>query len=215
MIKMVNLIKQKRRLFTKNLTPGVSVYGERLIRIKGKEYREWVAKKSKLGAALMKGVASPFKEESFVLYLGAATGTTVSHISDLVPRGRVYAIEFAPEPMKKLILLAKKRKNIIPIFADANKPESYKHILSKCDIVFQDVAQKNQVEIFIKNCKNYLKRNGTGMLAIKSRSIDVTANPSKVFREVEKKLSPLFKIEKSTRLEPYEKDHKFYVLKWK
>ncbi len=211
----MNLLIKRGKLLTKNLTPGHNVYGEKLVRISGKEYREWNPRKSKLGAALMKGVKSPFKENSWVLYLGAASGTTVSHISDIVPNGRIYAVEFAPEPIKKLILLAKVRQNIIPVFADANKPELYKDIVQKCDVVFQDVAQKNQVGIFVKNCKHYLKRNGTGMLTIKSRSIDVTSSPSKVFKDVEKELKNYFAIVKSTRLEPYEKDHKFYVLKWK
>ncbi len=210
----MKILTVKGRMYTPNLISGINVYGERLINVRGVEYREWEPKRSKLGAGIKKGVKNPLKESSNVLYLGAASGTTVSHVSDLVINGRVFAVEFAPEPMKSLVLLAKKRHNIIPIFADANKPEEYSDLVNKCDIVFQDIAQRNQVDIFVKNCKLYLKRDGVGILVIKSRSIDVTKKPWIIFKEVDKELKHYFKIIKSTRLEPYEKDHKFYVLKW-
>jgi len=205
------MIKQRGRYYTKNLVPGISVYGERLIKINGKEYREWDIRRSKLGAGIKKGLRNPIKENSKILYLGASTGTTVSHVSDIAFKGRVYAIEFAPEPIKHLIMLAMKRPNIIPILEDANHPERYP--TEMVDVVFQDVAQRNQVEIFIKNCKAYLKKNGLGILVIKSRSIDVTKNPSIIFKRVDKEINKHFKVIKSTRLEPFEKDHKIYLVK--
>jgi fibrillarin-like pre-rRNA processing protein len=205
------IVRIKGRFYTRNLVPGQSVYGENLKRIKGKEYREWDPRRSKLGAGLQKGVKNYFKKDNKALYLGAATGTTVSHVSDLVPNGRVYAVEFAPESMKHLIILAKKRENIIPLFNDANKPDEYEFI-EKVDIVFQDVAQRNQVEIFTKNCKAFLKKQGIGLLVIKSRSINVSKKPGLVFKQVENELKKNFKILYSTRLEPFEKDHKMYVL---
>jgi len=207
------MIRQRGRLYTKNLVPGQSVYDERLMK-KGKiEYREWDARRSKLGAGIKKGLKNPIDKNTKILYLGASSGTTVSHVSDMAFNGRVYAVEFAPEPMKSLVMLAKKRQNIIPIFADANHPENYP--IEKVDVVFQDVAQKNQVGIFEKNCKAYLKKNGTGLLVIKARSIDVTKRPSIVFKQVEKELKQKFRLLKSKRLEPFEKDHKIYVLKMK
>jgi fibrillarin-like pre-rRNA processing protein len=204
----------KGRLYTKNLVPGENVYGEKLKKIKGQEYREWDAKRSKLGAGLKKGVKNYFKRDSIVLYLGAATGTTVSHVSDLIPEGRIYAVEFAPEPMKYLVMLAKKRQNIIPLFNDANKPGDYEFI-EKADIIFQDVAQRTQVEIFTKNCRAWLKKKGIGLLVIKARSINVTRKPSQVFKQVENELRKNFIILDHKRLEPFEKDHKIYVLKMK
>ncbi|MBD3312268.1 fibrillarin-like rRNA/tRNA 2'-O-methyltransferase [archaeon] len=208
------LLKRKGRYYTKALVPG-SVYEEPVITISGNEYREWSPKRSKLGAGLRKGVRNPVKDSSFVLYLGAASGTTVSHVSDLTPKGRVYAVEFAPEPMKHLVLLAKKRANIIPLFANANKPGDYPVKVEPVSVVFQDIAQKNQVQIFRKNCKAYLKKDGTGLITVKARSIDSTKKPSIVFKAAEKELRKDFKILKQTRLEPYEKDHKIYVLKLK
>ncbi len=209
---MNNLIKIKGRYYTKNLVPGKSVYGERLIKKGKNEYREWIANRSKLGAGLMKGINNPIKSNSLVLYLGASTGTTVSHVSDIASDGRVYAVEFAPEPMKHLILLAQERRNIIPLFYDANHPEEYSNWVGRVDIVFQDIAQKNQVEIFINNCV-FLKKGGIGMLALKARSVDVTKKPWMIFKEVNKELSKTFKVIKKVRLEPYEKDHMLFVVK--
>jgi len=209
----MKILKRKGRLYTKNLVPRINVYGERLVRIGKDEYREWDPRRSKLGAGFRKGVNNPLKESSKVLYLGASSGTTVSHVSDLCVSGRVYAVEFAPEPMKHLVMLAMKRQNIIPLFANAIHPEEYP--IEKVDLVFQDVAQKNQVQIFTDNCKAYLKKNGVGILVIKARSIDVTKNPAMIFRQVEKQLKNKYTILKSTRLEPFEKDHKMYVLAMK
>jgi len=210
---MNNLIMMRKRLYTRNLVPGKSVYNERLERRDGVEYREWEADRSKLGAGIMKGIKNPINTDSKVLYLGAASGTTVSHVSDLASDGRVYAVEFAPEPMKQLIMLAKDRRNIIPYFADANHPEEYK--VERVDVIFQDIAQRNQVEIFTKNCAAYLKGSGLGLLVIKSRSIDVTRKPFDVFKEVERELKNKFRIISKTRLEPYEHDHMLFVLKKK
>jgi fibrillarin-like pre-rRNA processing protein len=193
--------------------PGKAVYGERLSKRDGVEYREWIAERSKLGAGLMKGLKNPIEDKCIVLYLGAASGTTVSHVSDLASNGRVYAVEFAPEPMKQLIMLAKDRQNIIPYFADANHPEEYK--VERVDVLFQDIAQRNQAEIFIKNCAVYLKGSGLGLLVVKSRSIDVTRRPNDVFREVEQELSKKFRITGKSRLEPYEQDHMLFVVKKK
>src|SRR3989338_7761440 len=78
--------KGKMRLFlTRNLTPGKTVYRENTFSENGIEYREWVPKRSKLCAAMMKGIGfTGLKEKDVVLYLGAASGTTVSHVSDIV-----------------------------------------------------------------------------------------------------------------------------------
>lgn len=211
-----NLMIKQGRLYTKNLVPGITVYDELLINKNGIEYREWNPKRSKLGAGIKKGIKNPVNEKTNVLYLGAASGTTVSHVSDLSPEGRIYAVEFAPEPMKKLVMLSKKRQNIIPIFADANNPNEYEGLVEgKADVVFQDIAQRNQVEIFTINCKEFLKKNGIGMLALKARSIDVTKNPINVFKKVELDLEKNFKIIDFAKLEPFEKDHKLYVVQMK
>lgn len=205
------VVKDKKRLATKNLDPGKVVYGEKLIPVEGIEYRTWDPRRSKLGAMVLKKFNIPLKEDSKVLYLGAASGTTVSHVSDIVPEGAVYAVEFAPRSMRDLIGLASRRKNVHPILADAGKPDSYAHIVEPVDLIFQDVAQPNQAQIAARNAASYLKRDGYLLLSIKARSIDTVANPKEVFKEEIKKLEQAFEskfeILNSKDLMLYHEDH--------
>jgi fibrillarin-like pre-rRNA processing protein len=207
-----------RGIFTKNLVPGQDVYGEKIIKHKGEEYRNWDPKRSKLGAAIKKDINQlGLKTSSVVLYLGSSSGTTVSHLSDMIAnnKGIIYALDFAPKVTRELIFVAEKRKNIIPLLADANKPETFANKISKADLVFMDVAQKNQTEIFTKNCNTFLRKNGFGVLALKARSIDVAKKPSIIFREVKAELEKSFTIVDYKTLDPYEKDHAIYVIKKK
>lgn len=193
---------------TKNLTPGISVYGEELI-TEDEEYRIWNPRRSKLAAALLNGLKNlELLNTSKVLYLGASTGTTVSHISDIVINGKVYAVEFSPTTAKKLVQLSHQRLNIAPILGDATKPKEYLNIVEKTDLVYCDVAQPNQSELFMRNMNLFSKDDGIGLLMIKARSIDVVQKPKKIFKEQEKKLKEKgFKIVEKVKLEPYEKDH--------
>jgi fibrillarin-like pre-rRNA processing protein len=203
--------KDKKQLATKNLDPGKVVYGEKLIQVEGIEYRTWDPRRSKLGAMVLKKFNLSLREDSTVLYLGAASGTTVSHVSDIVPDGAVYAVEFAPRSMRDLIGLASRRKNIHPILTDAGKPDSYAHIVEPVDLIFQDIAQPNQAEIAARNAARYLKRDGYLLLSIKSRSIDTVANPKEVYKDELKKLEqafePKFEILNAKDLIPYHEDH--------
>ncbi len=193
---------------TKNLNPGTSVYGEELIQ-EDVEYRIWNPRRSKLAAALLNGLKNlELDDASKVLYLGASTGTTVSHISDIVINGRIYAVEFSPTTAKKLVQLSRQRPNIAPILGDATKPKEYMNIVEKVDLVYCDVAQPTQTELFMKNMNLILKDDGMGMITIKARSIDVVQKPKKIFKQEEKKLIEKgFKIIDKVKLEPYEKDH--------
>jgi fibrillarin-like pre-rRNA processing protein len=207
-------------LLTKNLVPGKVVYGEFLYYDKDEtgnkvEYREWNPKRSKLGAALMKEVSQiSIKENDYILYLGCSTGTTVSHVSDIVGKdGLVYALDFAPRVLRDMVFVAEDRKNIAPIMADANKPETYGHLISEVDTVFMDIAQKQQAEIFLKNCKMFLKEGGFGLLAVKARSVDVTKNPKDVFRTIRAMLEKEMTIVDYRELDPFEMDHAMFVVK--
>ena len=208
---MKELVWIKKKPATMNLVPGEKVYDEKLIKLKGIEYRTWNPRKSKLSAALMKKIKNfPFKENSKVLYLGAASGTTVSHISDICRDGRIYAVDISPRVLRELVMVSEKRSNLFPILGDANNP-NYPFV-EKVDIIYQDVAQPNQDEILIKNAKKYLKRNGWAIIAVKARSINVNENPRKVFEKVKKKLQEYFDIKESIRLEPYERDHMMFIM---
>lgn len=208
---------KKKQLYTINFVPGENVYGEKLIQENGIEYREWDAFKSKLAAAILKG--SPnigIRKNDVVLYLGAASGTTASHVSDIVSKdGFIFAVDIAPRVMRDLIFLCYKRKNIAPILADANKIDALKERVSAVDVVYQDVAQKNQLEIFLKNVDLFLKSGGYALLAVKARSIDVTKQPKQIFNEIGKKLEKSLTIIDYRELEPFQKDHAMFICKKK
>ncbi len=205
---------KKISLFTKNLVPGKSVYNEKLFK-DDFEYREWNHKKSKLGAGLLKGISQiGVKPGSVVLYLGSATGTTVSHVSDIIGNeGFVFALDFAPRVLRELVFLAEERKNIAPLLEDAFHPKRYADKISAVDVVFQDIAQRNQVEIFLRNLDMFLIKGGFGLLAVKARSVDVTKKPSQVFREVRTALEKKVTIVDYKTLDPFEKDHCLFVVK--
>ncbi len=203
------------KIATKNLVPGQKVYGERTIKAEGEEYRIWNPNRSKLGAAILKGLKNfPIKPGSRVLYLGVASGTTASHVSDIVGwEGGVFGVEFSPRVLRELVPLVEERRNLVPILGDATKPEEYRALVPEVDVVFEDVAQPTQAKILIDNARVYLKSEGYGMLSVKSRSIDVTKEPEQVFREVEKELSTYFEVVEEISLEPYEKDHVLFVVR--
>ncbi|MEM0487370.1 MAG: fibrillarin-like rRNA/tRNA 2'-O-methyltransferase, partial [Sulfolobales archaeon] len=175
------------RLATKNLTPGRRVYGEWLFNYENVEYREWNHIRSKLAASLYKGIRElAISSGSKVLYLGAGSGTTASHISDIVGhKGRIYAIEFAPRVMRELVTVADYRKNIVPILADARFPERYSMLVPQVEVLYADIAQPEQASIVVANAKMFLKSGGYLYLAIKARSIDVTKEPDEIYiREI-------------------------------
>lgn len=205
------------RLCTKNLAPGHKVYGERLIYYGGSEYREWNAFRSKMAGAIMKGLKfSPFKEGSKILYLGVASGTTASHLSDIIGKeGRVYGIEFSPRVVRELLLVVQHRPNLLPILADARFPVQYRTVVEDVDVIYTDVAQPNQAEIASNNARFFLKEKGILMLAIKSRSIDVTKDPQEVYKEEVKRLeSSGFSVRDVIPLDPYDKDHAMVVAEY-
>ena len=206
---------RRKQLCTVNLVPGQDVYGERLVNENGIEYREWDAYKSKLASCILKGSLNiGIRKGDVVLYLGSASGTTTSHVSDIVGSdGFVFAVDIAPRVMRDLVFMCYKRKNIAPILADAGKTDILKDRICAVDAVYQDVAQKNQVEIFLKNSKLFLKGNGYALLAVKARSMDVTKQPKQIFREVRTQLEKNFTIIDYRELEPYQKDHAMFICK--
>jgi len=200
----------KESLATKNLTPGIKAYDEKLVKFDGIEYRIWSPYRSKLAAAIMNGLKElPIKKGDKILYLGIASGTTASHISDIIGvEGIIYGIEFSQRPIRDLIRISEARKNIVPLLKDARKPHEYAYIAETVDLLYEDVAQPFQSEIFIKNAKMFLKQGGTGFIAIKARSIDVTKPPEEVFKEQKEIIeSQGFVVEEEIKLDPYSRDH--------
>ncbi len=208
---------RKKQLYTINLVSGQTVYGEKLIEENCIEYREWDAYKSKLAACILKGSQNiGIRKNDVVLYLGAASGTTASHVSDIVGNeGFIFAVDISPRVMRDLVFLCYKRKNIAPVLADANKINELKGRICAVDVIYQDVAQKNQVEIFLKNSDLFLKNDGYALLAVKARSIYVTRQPKQIFKEVKEKLEKNLTIIDYRELEPFQKDHCMFICKKK
>ena len=204
------------KLATKNLTRGKTVYAEELVKLDGAEYRMWTPYRSKLSAAIMNGLKTfAINEGGSVLYLGASTGTTPSHVSDIVGKsGRVFCLEFSERSMRDLIVVCEARGNMLPILEDAHNVAAYADIVGECDVIYQDVSAKEQAEILKKNAR-LLKSGGYAYFAIKSQSIDVTRPPKEVFKEELKKLEDVFEIVQTMSLEPYDGAHLFAVLKKK
>ncbi len=207
----------QEKLATENLVAGNQVYKEKLVNKKGIEYRVWDPFRSKLAAVIMNGLEIfPFKEKSKVLYLGVSTGTTISHISDIVgPGGIIFGVEHSSRVARDFLdRVASYRKNIIPIMQDARQPQQYFSVFGKVDIVYVDIAQPDQTEIAITNCKMYLKNQGYLFLVIKTRSIDVTKAPRKIIENEKKKLQTNFELEQVIDLMPYDKDHAIVIAKY-
>lgn len=214
-------------LVTKNMVPGEAVYGEKRISVEapavegqeneapGKtEYRVWNPFRSKLAAAVLGGIDNLHIAPGMkVLYLGAASGTSVSHVSDIVGKdGCVYAVEFSHRSGRDLVNMAKKRTNVVPIIEDARHPQRYRMLVGMVDVMFADVAQPDQARIFSLNASYFLKNGGKFLISIKANCIDSTAPAEAVFaREVSKLKEERFKPQEQLTLEPYERDHAVVV----
>ena len=204
------IFKKNDKLFTQNPEDckGIKVYNEQLITEDNIEYRSWNPFRSKLAAALLKGIKIDIAADAQILYLGAATGTTVSHLSDIITNGTIYAVETSPVAVINLLKVSEKRLNIIPILSDANHPERYQSIVPPVDLIYQDISQRNQADIFTRNITTYLKPKGIGLIMVKARSIDVALKPKQAYELVCTHLQQQkLKIKKTFELAPFEKDH--------
>ncbi|UCF09183.1 MAG: fibrillarin-like rRNA/tRNA 2'-O-methyltransferase [Thermoplasmata archaeon] len=204
-----------KRLLTRNLAPHHRVYGEELVSEEGGEFRVWNPKRSKTCAMLRKGVKFfPVKEDFRILYLGAASGTTASHLSDIAKNGTVFCVEFSKKAFFDLMDVCDKRRNMIPIFADATKPAAYKAVVGAVDLLYQDISQRDQVGIFLSNMGHFLPEGGFGILMVKARSIDVTARPKDIFKRAADELAGAgLSILENIPLRPFEKDHAAIIVK--
>jgi len=203
-------------LVSKNLVPGESVYNEKRVSVDNKEtgdkteYRVWNPFRSKLASAIVGGIENIYmKPGSKVLYLGAASGTTVSHVADLVgPEGAVYAVEFSKRSGRDLVNMAKKRTNVIPIIEDARHPQKYRMLVPMVDVIFADVAQPDQARILGLNAAMFVKNRGHFVISIKASCVDSTKAPELVYaQEIEKLKEEKFRPVERISLEPYERDH--------
>jgi len=171
---------------------------------------------SKLEAAIKKGIKVPIKKKDIVLYLGASHGITAEMIAKNVGKeGFVFCLDIAPDVVKKLVEVCEKHENMTALLFDANLPEEYKDKVTKVDGIYQDITQKNQIEIFLKNIARFLKNKGYAIIALKTKSIDSVKDKEEVLQQVKKQLEEKLKIINITDLEPYHKDHYFIICRKK
>lgn len=210
------VFKINGKVATKSFNPGKKVYNEKVKKIDGKEYRLWNPYKSKPSAAFQKNLQEfPVKKGKEILYLGVGDGTTASHFSDIIrDKGIIIGVDIAQKAFENFFELCEDRENLIPVLSDANNPEEYEeYVPSKgVDVVYQDIAQKEQTKILLKNIDKYLKKDGFFVFMVKSRSIDVTKNPKEIFNlQLEELKRNGCKITKFKRLDPFEKDHAMII----
>ncbi|TKR28046.1 fibrillarin-like rRNA/tRNA 2'-O-methyltransferase [Natronomonas salsuginis] len=193
----------ERRSFGGNewlATEGEPVYGEPT----DGSWRRWDPRRSKLGAMFELGIDTGLDGDETVLYLGAAAGTTVSHVADFA--GPTYAVEFAARPARELLDAAAPRGNLFPLLKDARKPETYAHVVEPVDAIVQDVATRGQAKVALAN-RRFLEDDGRLLLAVKPRSEDVVQDPSEVRAEVVETLEACYEILETRSLEPFHGDH--------
>jgi fibrillarin-like pre-rRNA processing protein len=181
-------------------TRGDPVYGEPT----DGHWRRWDPRRSKLGAMFEDGMETGLSGGETVLYLGAAAGTTVSHVADFA--GPTYAVEFAARPTRDLLDAADPRENLFPLLKDARNPETYAHVVEPVDTLIQDVATRGQAKVALAN-RQFLRDDGRLLLAVKARSEDVTSDPSDVFDSVLETLTDGYEPLETRSLTPFHEDH--------
>jgi fibrillarin-like pre-rRNA processing protein len=203
------ILRRGRELYTRNLRPGERVYGEELIVEEGLEYRHWDPWRSKLAAYLLNGADRlPYDRPRRVLYLGAAHGTTLSHLSDLLPDAQLFGIEKSAGSFGTLLALARRRPNLFPILADAQLPERYQADVGQIDFLYQDIAQRNQADVFAENLTATLSGTGRGMLMLKVRSVTQRRSTAAVVAESRTTLTRQgWRVVDQRSLAPFSRDH--------
>ncbi len=195
------VFKNNGKLYTKDL--------------KTKDLRYWNPYKSKLAAAILIGLKTwPFSRKSRVLYLGTGEGTTPSHVSDMLENGFLVGVDVSFMAMHEFLKKAGERENLIPLLANASFPEKYPEDIKKIkfDVIYQDIAQKDQVSIFLKN-KKFLRKKGYALLVLKARSISPKQDVKKLTKAALKPLRKEFNVLEVIFLSPYSKDHSFVVMR--
>lgn len=200
----------REELWTETVGLPPPVYGERWRDYDGRSFRLFEPGRSKLAAGVVKGWSGELpRPGQRWLYLGAASGTTASHVADLVgPTGRVYALERSPRPFARLLALSERWPNLLPILADAREERRYAALVPPVDGLYVDVAQPDQVAIARRNAALYLSRaGGPLLLALKAASMGRDRPPSEHLARSERELSAAFDLDPSVRLEPFHRAH--------
>ncbi len=208
------VFREGRTLYTRNADPGRRVYGEPLRVADGVEYRAWDPFRSKLAALLLRG-AQPdvLRPPAAALYLGAAHGTTVSHLADAWPSTEIFVVEKSPTAFAPLLALARRRPNLLPILGDAQLPERYRADVGEVEFLYQDIAQRDQARIFLDNASVMLAPSGSGVLMLKVRSVTQRRPAEAIVRDAVAELGRGgCRVASRPGLAPFSRDHAALVI---
>ena len=206
--------EQRPCYFTKALD-DLRFYREYRVLWRGEEYRYWNPHRSKWGIHITRNLVRDLvRPDISILYLGAATGSSVSHLADVVVEGSIYAVEFSAISFGRLRILGERRSQVFPLLFDASRPGSYQDLVPSVDLLYMDISQPNQFEIFKKNAELFLKESGTGLFVLKERSISISKKASVIQETVERQIpeTGMVVVQKYDLL-PYDKDHMCYVIR--
>jgi len=200
--------------FTAGLGDPPLVGTERFVPAEGRLLRHWDPTRSKLGAALYRGYDGrrPARGERW-LYLGAAAGTTATHVADLVgPEGAVFAVEKSVRPFARLLRVAERYPNLLPILADARTPDAYSGVVPPVDGLYADVAQPDQVAIVLENARRFLRIDGIALVALKTSSMGRHESARGHLEQASASLARAGVVGEAVRLDPFHRQH--YLLPW-
>lgn len=197
--------------YTETVGREPSVARERWFIRGGRTYRSWDPSRSKLAGALVHDWRGDIPEPGERwLYLGAATGTTVSYVADLVgPTGRVYAVETSLRPFGRLLTFAERWTNVLPILADARRTDSYSALVPLVDGIYTDVAQADQVDLAVANARRFLRGSGKFLLALKTSSMGRVSSAVEHLRIATETLERAFDLDRAVHLAPHHRAHYF------
>ena len=208
---------ERRELWTEAVGDPPPVYGERWTEVSGHRCRLFEPGRSKLAAAVVRGWRGdlPAPGERW-LYLGAASGTTASHVADLLgPEGRLYAVERSLRPFSRLLALSERWPNLRPILADARDPFAYAGLVPPAEGVYCDVAQADQIEIILRNAELLVRGEGARILiALKTASMGRHRTAAGHREFAEKALADKVALVPSVSLEPFHRGHFLLGGRW-
>jgi len=190
-----------------------SCYGERLL--EDGRLRHWNPTRSKLSAAILLGAQIKLKDDARMLYLGAGAGTTVSHLSDVLCNGVIFAVERSAMAMLEMLGVVAERENVIPVMADASRPREYPRFIETVDCIYQDVAQPNQGEIAARNARLLLREGGLLLLLVKARSVAVEIDNAEALQRQLSALETYFDVQDIMQLKPFYRDHYLVIARFK
>ncbi len=216
-----SLATDGRDIYTRDAGGGRPVYGEDTTSdADGRAWRRFDPRRSKTAAALVTGGLGPEVEAVLtsppLLYLGAASGTSLSHLADIFAPEPVYGVEVAPRSFADMLDNLKTWPNVFPVHADARRPETYASLVDRAGAIVQDVAIKDQVGVLAANARAFLVPGAPALLFLKARAVDSAAEPTDIFKDTRGQLATAgFEVREQRSLEPFDQDHRAYLVRWR